>query len=172
MDHWREYVDKLGLFAFICFGQAAGLLAAYGSERYQGRSPGWKWFLNRLLLFPMSALGIMYAVSRFNLNDDAALFFASVLSFLSYEAFQIARVVALRRARKEVADLTDLLSDPNTYTKIETVQDQSGSAKGVKLEIISPDGQVRKPASKLFTPTRVAGPLRDILNKVGNENKE
>lgn len=138
MDKTESITARVILLGYIVLGMLAGLAAAYGVERHQGHAPNRHWMLNRLLLMPMSAGAMLFAVNQFGLSTDAAIFFASLLSFLAYDAFQILKNVALRKARKEVEGLTEILADPATYTKIEPQLDEEGNLRELAVKVVKP----------------------------------
>jgi len=94
-------------FASLCIvglALAAGLAAAYGRELQAGRSPERSWWIARLLLLPLLAIGATAASEAFSLSGSTTAFTAAMLSLGGYDCLRLieahwrARLAAIARA--------------------------------------------------------------------------
>jgi hypothetical protein len=88
-------------FCIVSLALAAGLAAAYGRELQAGRSPNRSWWIARLLLLPLLAIGATAASEAFALSRSSTAFTAAMLSLGGYDCLRLveahwrARIVTL-----------------------------------------------------------------------------
>lgn len=98
---WGDAVATLGI---VGFALGAGLAAAYGRELQAGRIPERSWWIARLLLLPLLAIGATAASEAFDLASSTTAFTAAMLSLGGYDCLRLieghwrARLAALSNA--------------------------------------------------------------------------
>lgn len=98
--------EFVALWAAILVGIGVGLAGAYARELNEGRSPNYKWFRNRLLIYPFLSLAAAAAAESTNLSRTQAAFLAAILSLLSFDAVRLITERFKKRAQG-VVDLVD-----------------------------------------------------------------
>ncbi len=98
---WGDAVATLGI---VSLALGAGLAAAYGRELQAGRIPERSWWIARLLLLPLLAIGATAASEAFDLAGSTTAFTAAMLSLGGYDCLRLieghwrARLAAISRA--------------------------------------------------------------------------
>jgi hypothetical protein len=95
--------DRVLSWTLIPLSLTAGLVAAYGRERHQGRAPAPSWWFIRLCSMPFLAILTVALVDQFGLNGSKTAFIAAMLAMMGYELIAILVDRGINRA-KELAD--------------------------------------------------------------------
>lgn len=90
--------DFAALWGAIIVGIAIGLIGAYARELNDGHRPSFKWFLNRILIYPFLSLAAATAADSTKLSMHQACFLAAILSLLSFDALRLITENFVKRA--------------------------------------------------------------------------
>lgn len=105
LDRLPAWSAAIGTFCIIGLALIAGLAAAYGRELQAGRSPARSWWVARLLLLPLLAIGATAASETFALSRSATAFTAAMLSLGGYDCLRLleahwrARILAVAQGQ-------------------------------------------------------------------------
>jgi hypothetical protein len=89
LDRLAGWSTAIATFCIVSLALAAGLAAAYGRELQAGRSPERSWWIARLLLLPLLAIGATAASEAFALSRSATAFTAAMLSLGGYDCLRL-----------------------------------------------------------------------------------
>jgi hypothetical protein len=104
-DHVFAWSEALATLCLVTVALGAGLAAAYGRELQAGRSPDRSWWVARLLLLPLLAIGAAAASETFQLSRSTTAFVAAMLSLGGYDCLRLieahwrSRVLAIAQAK-------------------------------------------------------------------------
>jgi hypothetical protein len=102
IERMSAWTAALATFCIVTLALGAGLAAAYGRELQAGRSPNRSWWIARLLLLPLLAIGATAASEAFALSRSSTAFTAAMLSLGGYDCLRL--VEAHWRARVNMAE--------------------------------------------------------------------
>ena len=109
-ERFGDWADALATICTVAIALGAGLAAAYGRELQAGRSPQRSWWIARILLLPLLAIGAAAASEAFNLSRIVTAFTAAMLSLGGYDCLRLiearwrARLAELAEASGQSAD--------------------------------------------------------------------
>lgn len=87
-DRLSNWSDEIEAVLVVVVALGAGLAAAYGREIQAGRNPARSWWIARLLLLPILAIGAGAASEAFSMSRNATAFTAAMLSMGGYDCLR------------------------------------------------------------------------------------
>lgn len=101
MNALSDFIREKTLFWVLVLGSlTAGLVAAYGRERHQGKFPPRSWWEIRLYAMPFLGIFTAAIVDQFSLNSTKTAFVAAMLAMLGYELIGVLHDRGLERVKK------------------------------------------------------------------------
>lgn len=138
MNALSDFIREKTLFWVLVLGSlTAGLVAAYGRERHQGRFPPRSWWEIRLYAMPF--LGILTAaiVDQFTLNTTKTAFVAAMLAMLGYELIGVLHDRGLERVKK-ISDTIGGGDDTPAARPFYSVVDTDGDGLPTAHVVVTP----------------------------------
>ena len=88
-DRLSTWSPPFVTFCIVGLALGAGLAAAYGRELQARRAPDRSWWVARLLLLPLLAIGATAASEAFQLSRSVTAFTAAMLSLGGYDCLRL-----------------------------------------------------------------------------------
>ena len=92
--------EKALLWVLVPLSLSAGLVAAYGRERHQGKAPTRSWWAVRLYAMPFLGIITAAVVDQFSLNSTKTAFVAAMLAMMGYELIGVLHDRGLEGVKK------------------------------------------------------------------------
>lgn len=92
-DRLSGWSAAIATFCIVSLALGAGLAAAYGPELQAGRAPNRSWWVARLLLLPLLAIGATAASEAFALSRSGTAFTAAMLSLGGYDCLRLIEAI-------------------------------------------------------------------------------
>lgn len=103
MSALGDLIREKILWIIVSSSLVAGLIAAYGRERHDGRRPDKGWWWTRVYILPFLGIVTGWCVSRFNLTNNDAAMLSAILALLGYEAVRIITAKS-KKGLEKIAD--------------------------------------------------------------------